>query len=528
MFTIKLFKFNKKVNSTDVPVMSTGTNFNCLMKTPSSLITPVIEIEYNPDNLPKYNYAYIESFERYYFINNIVFERGVWILSLSVDLLASYKEDIFNSRQYVIRSASRKNEFLIDTFYNTYRSGTVDDFYKSNYVSTVQHYNPKEDEWVNINYYNVNFKNGVFVVGVVGDNEAGVVYYVMSTPTFKEFIGKAFNLVPTNMTDVSSGVANAIFNPLQYITSVRWYPKQPYYTGTSTNVVKIGGQTITMVRFDCWPLDTLSVEEFRFDVALPNHPQANTIGKYLNMPPYTECNLYFQPFGNIPIDMTKTLGSNYIRVKWYVDYCTGASTVEIRNNTLGDGNIIYSDNAEFGVPLPISSLIYDWKGALILGGANWLKNTITKSANSFSQSNDKLLATAQSMGLTNIEDVSTGVVGGSIPSVSEALSNINTNLLDTVVNMAGASLGQLNTKGAQGSFLAYNLDLPYVYAWFSKLTGVDNDKYGSPLYENVRLDSLSGFCICSNASVSYESGKTPLESEKAGVNTLLNNGIFIE
>ena len=157
MFSIKLYKFNKKVNSTATP-LDNGRNFNCNIKTPSSLISPVIELEYNPDNIPKYNYAYIEAFERYYFINNIVFDRGLWILSLGVDLLASYKDDIINSRQYVIRSSSNKNEYLIDTFYNTYRSGLLDEFYKSNYIRTVQHYNPKTDEWVDTNYYNISSK----------------------------------------------------------------------------------------------------------------------------------------------------------------------------------------------------------------------------------------------------------------------------------------------------------------------------------------------------------------------------------
>ena len=528
MFTIKLFKFNKKVNSTDVPLMSSGTDFNCNIKTPSSIISPVIDIQYNPDNIPKYNYAYIQAFERYYFINNIVYDMGIWTISLSIDLLASYKTDILNSTQYVLRSASKKNEYLIDTFYTTYREGKNNEFYKSDYITSIEHKN-KSGSWVSINYNNVEFLNGIFVVGVVGDNVAGVIYYAMTSPVFKEFLGKAFNLVPTNMTDVSDGVANAIYNPLQYITSVRWFPNTPYQRGTSTNVIRIGGQTINLVRFDCWPLDTLSVECFRFAVSLPYHPQASEVGQYLNMPPYTECNLYFQPFGNIPIDMTKTLGSDRIRVYWYIDYTSGASTVEVRNNATGGGNIIYSDNAEFGVPLPISTLIYDWKGALILGGANWLKNTIaSKSSGASTQSADKLLATAHSMGLNNIEDVSVGVVKSAIPSVSEALSNINTDLLDTVINLAGASLGQLNTKGAQGSFLAYNLDLPYLYAWFSILTDVNNEKYGSPLYKNVKLNNLSGFCICSNASVEYESGKTPLESEKSGVITLLNNGIFIE
>ena len=58
-----------------------------------SVINPVILVE--GKNLIDYNYCYIDEFKRYYFITDIVSVRtNLWRISLSVDVLESFKNDI--------------------------------------------------------------------------------------------------------------------------------------------------------------------------------------------------------------------------------------------------------------------------------------------------------------------------------------------------------------------------------------------------------------------------------------------------
>lgn len=60
-------------------------------------------------NMVKYNYCYIPSLKRYYYIEDIVTEGGLMVITCRVDVLMSFKEDLWDSRQYVIRSEKKNN-----------------------------------------------------------------------------------------------------------------------------------------------------------------------------------------------------------------------------------------------------------------------------------------------------------------------------------------------------------------------------------------------------------------------------------
>ena len=61
----------------------------------TDIINPVILVELN--EIANYNYCYISNFKRYYFITDItVIRTGLYAISLSVDVLESFKSDIKN------------------------------------------------------------------------------------------------------------------------------------------------------------------------------------------------------------------------------------------------------------------------------------------------------------------------------------------------------------------------------------------------------------------------------------------------
>ena len=61
----------------------------------SSVINPSFLIEYS--NPSDYNYCYIPSFGRYYFITNITSVRNnIWRIDCSVDVLMSFRNEILN------------------------------------------------------------------------------------------------------------------------------------------------------------------------------------------------------------------------------------------------------------------------------------------------------------------------------------------------------------------------------------------------------------------------------------------------
>lgn len=98
---IKLYN-TKDSNNTINKTLTDEVVFDITFKDTANVINPIVKI--NSEIPLLYNYAYIENFGRYYFINNInVMPNKIYILSLECDVLESFKEDILNSKGVVSR-----------------------------------------------------------------------------------------------------------------------------------------------------------------------------------------------------------------------------------------------------------------------------------------------------------------------------------------------------------------------------------------------------------------------------------------
>ena len=76
-------------------VLTSDTLLTGSLRSETSVINPSIIIEY--ENPSGFNYCYIDEFDRYYFINNIVSVRtGLWRIEMTVDVLMSFKDEILN------------------------------------------------------------------------------------------------------------------------------------------------------------------------------------------------------------------------------------------------------------------------------------------------------------------------------------------------------------------------------------------------------------------------------------------------
>ena len=116
---------NKLEKTLDHPILLEGT-----LRDESSIINPIILISSEKKDIPyMYNYAYIPAFGRYYFITDIESVRtGIWRVSMHVDVLMSYKEQIkqlpviINKQQDIKNSNLYLNDgsYVIDSrSYNT-------------------------------------------------------------------------------------------------------------------------------------------------------------------------------------------------------------------------------------------------------------------------------------------------------------------------------------------------------------------------------------------------------------------------
>lgn len=103
---VKLYHFSKRNKSTLLP--SGGDEFDCTLKDATSITKPVLLFQ--TANVAAYNYVYIPSFNRYYFVSSGNAVENMWQVACTEDYLASYKAEIGNTICNILfASGSTKN-----------------------------------------------------------------------------------------------------------------------------------------------------------------------------------------------------------------------------------------------------------------------------------------------------------------------------------------------------------------------------------------------------------------------------------
>lgn len=115
-------------NNTINKTLSNETEYEIKLKCETDIKTPVVVL--HSDSIILFNYAYIPEFNRYYFIDKIeLFPNGIYNISLKVDVLESFKNDIKSSRG-LISKQTNINNYYNDSYESEIKKEV--DLYKSN------------------------------------------------------------------------------------------------------------------------------------------------------------------------------------------------------------------------------------------------------------------------------------------------------------------------------------------------------------------------------------------------------------
>lgn len=313
MFDIYLFTFAKKENSTKQPSLTGQTPFQCDIKSPSSLINPLIELHSNT-NPVAYNYAYIPEFRRYFFVSDWRYDRGLWFANLSVDVLATYKPYIGDTNMYIVRSSAESNPYLYDASYPI-----------TNDVDDTGHY----QSW-NISG-NVSFPDGgYFYLTVLSSSGTGSTCYKFAPSDFVHFIGQLFAQydVTSLWGTTEDAFKNFIYNPINFIYCCYWFPFN--VAGTSVTSIRLGGLDIALT---AQRISTGVITDSH-SFSLAQHPQASSYGYYLNYPPFTRRVFRSKVFGRkeyVPLDMDASMT---LTVYAQTDVRTGLTRIYSSDNKL--------------------------------------------------------------------------------------------------------------------------------------------------------------------------------------------------
>lgn len=462
------YQFAKRTNSTKRP--SGGQEFGIDLKAPCNIIDPEIKIATQSDPTG-YNYCYLPTFSRYYWVKNWTYSDGLWVASLTVDTLASYRDQIGYSTEYVVRSSAKYNGTISDGLYPaTAEVRSVTSAFQGGFSETIS--------------------GGFFVIGFIAKaaNSIGAITYVVMTP------GNAKKLSAKLLTDVSylsidnaeisDSLTKVLFNPYQYIVSCNYFPfdvaKLTAHLPLVSNV-DVGWWSVDV---PCWILgaDNNNLTK-SVSVGIPKHPQAVSRGGYCNASPYTDYTIFLQPFGVIPLDASKLWGANTLSIQYVVDLFTGDSILRILTNT---NQLVYETTAKLGVPIQLSNIAFD-----IPSGSGGLLQTGIAAA---------------------FGGLQAAFSGGSISDVGNG-----------ILNAAQATNADVASKGATGSTIAFDT-VPYIVARFKILVDDNNEHHGRPLCQKVQLFSIPGFIMVDDPDIALTATAAEIDSVKS----YMKNGFFLE
>lgn len=463
---VNLYTFNKKVNSTKRP--SGGTSFNVVLKDGCNIINPVLVFA-GIVNPTAYNYAYIPDFNRYYFVTNWEAYRDRWIVSLAVDVLASYKEQIGASTQYIGRSET------------TYNGDIIDDLYPA-----IGSYSRTEKTIASI-WAGANAHSGSFVFSVANDVSAptGASYYVTNYAGFEAIRTILFG------QDFYDLILNGIWTPGNFVLSCKWFPVSFPVNGGRISKIALGHLTWDLpADVNVYILSNAMVSDLATSVTVPRHPQSDSRGAYLRHSPYTQYSIFFPPFGLFEIDPGALYDITNITFNVVTDPISGIGTLAVTAGTALFA--VYQNN--IGVDIPLTSRDVDVGGLVTNGIAAGMASAAADNAwRGISISG--LPAGAASAGTTAL---STQVTSTAIPAAGAAVSGLGA--FAVAGGIAMAAIGNAikstvptshNITGSSGSFAPYSWQ-PRLISSFINIAD-EHEEAGRPLLEERTIGDLSGY-----------------------------------
>lgn len=474
-FSVIFYGFAKKQNSTKLPD-SQGYTFDCVLKENSSINNPVLRLSLGYNLSPRYNYAYIAEYARYYYVKEWTWvQNALWECTLECDILATFRTYIGAASLYVLRSSAAYDGGIIDTAYPAKTDSTY---------TAVNAVSP----------FLSNVQSGTFVIGVSSGSAPTYgtsTFYAMDPSNLialMQYLNQNF-ITESNgfsLNDAAYALQKALVNPFLYINSCIWYPlalaDMPYVG--SLQAVELGGITTSANGY--YINASTPLKNFTLSWALPSHPQAASRGNYMNAA-YRKLFLEIPPFGAVELDASICANHAYVTADITVDATNGNACLRLGvGQTSGTISVLLEKyEARVGVPMQLSALYRDMFNGVV-SGASALFGTVT--------------------------NLLSGNIGGAIGTAGAGIGNaVNT------------MKPHLQSIGGQGSFASF-AGAPVLYAQFITLPDEDNSHLGRPLCANRTISTIPGYIQVMDGDIDIPG----MADDAAYIKEQLEAGFFYE
>lgn len=492
-FEVKFFKFAKRENSTARPDLSGGLTVNCVLKDDCSLNNPDLLIEFthatqggpDPNAWPDYNYCYVVPWGKYFFVSDWTNEGVLWRARCAIDALASYKDEILASTQFVSYSSVSGGAWLPDTRIPVMRDCVVGSASAALpiFIST-----------------------GIYILSCIG--KVGSCLYALGLSNLKALISSI------------SGSTDSFANEAE----------------TRASQFLQGGAAPLSAE-DMLGFATLATQNDLLGNAYGNAP--NCLRSCIYVPfsssPFAAgggepiwLGNYNTNVTGVPVNATPATGSVSVSIPWHYSdwrrgYCeqvylylplVGMVSVSSDNLTHADAiTVNYSYTCTDGVVayqiVSGGEIVGSYGGSCAINyplGVNQ-----QASAGQVMQSVIQGISQTVSAGITgNVVGAVTGAVGGAYSAISTALTS------------HPSSVGGIG--GGAGSGLSRDVTC-YTVAHSTVVSPAEmTATMGRPTMRPVQLSNCSGYCQCANAHVSAVASLEELSM----ITGLLNSGFYIE
>ena len=559
MIPITFYNFAKKPNSTKQPDVN-GTTADCELIEDTSIINPKIrwhEPAVPAVNVYDFNYCYIAIFQRYYFVTDIKYELGAWVVSLTVDLLATARDIIGPSSQYILRSAYTFDGAVVDDLYpvkSDFETATY-------YVTDSGHQGALEPV-----YCDIDDLGQWYVVGIIGsilgaeNNNGSVTYYVLSQGQFNaalHYILGTISIYGVPQSELSLELQRQLLNPMQYIASVMLLPFKPscvqenssdkLYTSiqlgmTDIDLTAIGGFRMLKRASSYSDIygDTHSgwISHHSTQAAVYLHPQYSDRGKWVLGQPYSKYHIVVEPWGtieipgNVVLEAYKALDSQdrpYFNIYFhsYFDASTGACRLEISTSN-ESGNVVpfYMETVNLGIDVPCHQAVQDVmtyrQTAFDLAYAKKDMQLNTAFGIAQAATFGILGGASGSAGMAG-----SGLLGGAKQAYSEPLQYYYHQQPAAIHTLEAANYPTITGSGSsKDTYMTQARDLcsPRIFAYWAILVDDNNTDHGRPLCSIRQISNIPGFIICDNAHI--ESRLTAAENN--AIEDYMNGGFYYE
>lgn len=318
MLTISLISTNKRKNSTLQPTGS--VEYKVSLKDGCSIDAPTFIL--NATNINGYNYCYCKDWQKYYWITSRTYDKGVWYISCTCDLLATYKAAILDTTVFVIRSSSFCDPFIPDMFMPINKT-------------------------VNNSERNVKMElteTGTIIAGFIGNGTTA--YFAFSPTGFNALLDKIYSKDCFDSNNSALGITSDLYyklfiNASQYVMSATWIPAIVLGVNKS---IKLGAYETGLTG---GALSIGTIWERTYSVQIPKNPLISDNRKYLNYEPFAYYTILLPYIGTIPIPASDLQDATNIVVKYS---CDVAGNLQVNLGT-DVGIYIATLNGSFGAPV---------------------------------------------------------------------------------------------------------------------------------------------------------------------------------